>query len=59
MIIGLWLLALANVWQWFGHRLMHFSDGIVDGTFGLFMGVGIAALLVSIRGHFGKCETER
>ena len=55
-IIGLWLLALANVWQWFGHRMMHFSDGVVDRAFGLLMGMGIAVLLLSIRGYGRNCE---
>jgi hypothetical protein len=56
LIVGSWMLALANIWQWFGHRIMHFSDGVVDGAFGLFMGVGIAVLLLSIRAHLHKCE---
>jgi hypothetical protein len=55
-IIGLWSLALANVWQWFGHRMMHFPDGVVDGAFGLVMGIGIGVLLLSMRADGRKCE---
>jgi hypothetical protein len=58
LVIGSWLLALGNIWHWFGTR-MHFSDGVVDGAFGLLMGMGIATLLLSIRSKLSKCETRK
>ena len=59
LVVGCWLLALGNVWHWVGSRVMHFSDGIVDGAFGALMGMGIATLLLSIRSNLRKCETRK
>jgi hypothetical protein len=58
LVIGSWLLALGNIWHWFGTR-MHFSDGVVDGAFGILMGMGIATLLLSIRSNLSKCEIRK
>jgi uncharacterized membrane protein required for colicin V production len=57
LVIGLWLLALANIWHWFASHVAHFSEGITDLTFGFFMGAAIGVLLLSImRRRLGSCS---
>ena len=48
LIIGLWLMALANSWHWFVSRVAHLSEGITDLTFGFFMGAAIGLLLLHV-----------
>jgi 1,4-dihydroxy-2-naphthoate octaprenyltransferase len=48
MIIGMAFLCFANIWQWSVHRHPLFTESLSDFSFGLFMGVGIASLLLSV-----------
>jgi len=47
-VIGMALLAFANIWQWSMHRHPLFSESVSDFSFGLFMGVAIGTLLLGI-----------
>lgn len=59
LVIGLWLLALANIWHWFASRLAHISEGTTDLTFGFFMGAAIGVLLLSVaRRRQGNCSPQ-
>jgi len=51
LIIGAWFLALGNIWHWFALRIVHLSDGVIDGGFGLMMGIGFGSLLLSLWRH--------
>jgi hypothetical protein len=48
MVIGMALLAFANIWQWSMHRHPLFTESTTDFSSGLFMGVAIGTLLLSI-----------
>jgi hypothetical protein len=48
LLIGMWFLACANLWHWFAPRVVHISESIIDGSFGLMTGVAIGCLLLSI-----------
>ena len=57
LIIGLWFMAFANLWHWLASRHWHLSDSMTDGIFGVFMGVAIGCLLISIaRRRTSKCS---
>jgi hypothetical protein len=49
MRIGLVCLVLANLAHWFLRPSARFGQGLVDGTFGLLMGLSIGCLLMSLR----------
>jgi hypothetical protein len=48
MMIGFFFLAFGNVWESFMHRHPLFKESISDFSFGLFMGVAIGTLLLSV-----------
>jgi hypothetical protein len=48
MVVGLSFLAFANIWQWSMHRHPLFTESATDFSSGLFMGVAIGTLLLSI-----------
>jgi len=48
MVVGLFFLAFGNVWQWSLHRHPLFTESVTDFSSGLFMGVAIGTLLLSI-----------
>jgi len=49
MNIGLVCLILGNAAHWFLHPTARFGQGLVDGTFGLLIGISIGCLLMSLR----------
>ena len=49
LLIGMWFLAGANIWHWFATRVVHLSESVIDGAFGLMIGTAIGCLLLSIR----------
>ena len=48
LMIGLSFLAFANVWQWLVLRHTQLSESVRDFSSGLFFGVAIGTLLLSI-----------
>jgi len=48
MVIGLFFLAFGNIWQWSMHRHPLFTESVRDFSSGLFMGVAIGTLLLSV-----------
>ena len=48
MVIGLFFLAFGNIWQWSMHRHPLFTESVTDFSSGLFMGVAIGTLLLSV-----------
>ena len=48
MVVGTSFLAFANVWNWVLLRHTQVSESVRDFSFGLFMGVAIGTLLLSV-----------
>jgi hypothetical protein len=48
MVVGVSFLALANVWNWVLLRHTQIGESFRDFSFGLFMGIAIGTLLLSI-----------
>jgi hypothetical protein len=48
MIVGFFFLAFGNIWQSSMHRHPLFSESVTDFSSGLFMGVAIGTLLLSV-----------
>jgi hypothetical protein len=58
MSIGLVCLILGNVSHYFLHPTGRFAQSLVDGTFGLFLGVSIGCLLLSVRQRSRRCSPD-
>jgi hypothetical protein len=56
--IGLWSLVIGSLLRFALHPAGHFGRGVVDGTLGLFYGVAIGALLLSLRRTSEACGSE-
>ncbi len=56
MRIGMACLLAANLSRWFLHPTFRYGQSLVDGAFGLLMGVAIACLLLSLRRTARRCE---
>ncbi len=48
LVVGTSFLALANVWNWVLLRHTQVSESFRDFSFGLFMGIAVGTLLLSI-----------
>jgi hypothetical protein len=49
MSMGMLCLLLANIVHWFLRPTVFLGQGLIDGTFGLLMGVSIGCNLLSLR----------
>ncbi|PYS22184.1 MAG: hypothetical protein DMF72_14575 [Acidobacteria bacterium] len=58
--IGLLAFLFANGWHWFVRPNAYLSDGVVDLVYGLFIGIAIATILLSIalRGRSSRCSQD-
>ena len=59
--IGLFSFLFANGWHWFVRPGAYLSDGFVDLIHGLFIGIAIATMLLSIalRGGQSRCSQDQ
>ncbi len=59
--IGLLSFLFANGWHWFVRPSAYLSDGFIDLVHGLFIGIAIATLLLSIasrKGDRSRCSQD-
>lgn len=54
MRIGMLFFLLANFWHWFVHPTSLLPDGPYDGILGLFYGIAISCMLMSVARRSGR-----
>jgi len=54
MLIGLLFLIAANLWRWFVHPGAFLSEDLGDGILGMFYGISITCLLLSVIRRRGR-----